>query len=343
MKDSIKSSTNKYKYLLLISLVMVFVLFFLNIILGAGTNLSTFFQNLSNKDSAEYIIFLNIRIPRVIACFFVGAGLSTGGLLLQTMLNNNLASPSIIGINNGAALAVVTISVLIPYSTIASTIATLVGAFLAALLIYLIARKTGASRGKLILAGVAISRLLSALTDTVLHFYPNALANKNLFQLGSFSKVTANQLYITIPLIIIGLVGAILISKNLNVLILGDEVATSLGLNVKVTRFLTLIIVSVLAAASVSIAGLLSFLGLIVPHVVKRIIGVENHTHLVISTILVGASFTMLCDLISRTITMPSELPVGIILALIGIPFFIALIFNKGGKKRVIKNTKLES
>lgn len=340
-----KSYTKKTKLwleeVLIISLIVLIALHF---ILGPYfSSFSEFIEGLKNiNNNAGYKVIFKARLLRILACILVGSALSVAGLLLQVMLNNSLAAPGTVGINSGAGLSIVIVSLFASISGIGLTISTFIGAFLTAMLIYLIARVTGASRNKLILAGIAISRLFSAAIDAICYFSPSVLTNKLSFQLGSFTRISMSSLIFSGMLIILGLIGALIISKYLSILSLGDDVAISLGLDVKLTRFLLLLIVAVLSAGAVSIAGLLSFLGLIVPHIIRKLIGVENQRRLVILTILFGSSLTLLCDLLSKTIFMPFELPVGIIMSLIGIPFFIFLLFSKGGTSRVVKDRKPE-
>lgn len=335
-----KKSTNKKALALIILLVLLVILIFLNIAFGAGSfTFKDFINNINDTKSLSYLIVRYERLPRILACILVGAALSVSGLLLQTMLNNSLAAPGIIGINSGAGLAVVILSLLTSTSSsLSTTIATFIGAFLSAFLIYLLARKTGASRSKLILAGIAISKLFSAAIDTICYISPTALQNKVQFNLGSFAFISTSSLLFAGIIIILGLIGALLISKSLGILILGDDVAQSLGLNVKVTRFLVLLVVALLSAGSVSIAGLLSFLGLIVPHICRKLFGNEDYAKLTGATILVGANLTLLCDLLARTIMLPYDIPVGIIMSIIGVPFFIFLIFYKKGGRRIVKS-----
>jgi len=329
---------------ILISVLIVLVLFYLSIVRFYSSgfeffNLIDVFPELFNKGSRAYRFITNDRLPRVIACILVGAGLSVAGLLTQTMFNNNLATPSIIGINSGGALAFVLLSVISTHnmSSLDISIVTFIGAILSALLIYAIARKTGASRGKLILAGLAITKLFQALIDTICYMDTKALDDKVTFSLGSFYRVTNDKLLFSAIIIIIGLIAAILISKKVSILSLGDEVAHSLGLNVKLTRFLVLLIVALLSSGSVALVGLLSFLGLIVPHITRKIFGEENFKKLIIMTIIVGAAFTVLCDFVAGILLANKEIPVGIIMSVIGVPFFMFLIFEKGGR-RIAKN-----
>ncbi len=321
-------------YLIPALLILTVVLFFASLAIGAvKIPFADVFKALGDPSSSDYIIIVHLRLPRAAACILVGAALACSGLILQTMLNNSLASPGIIGINSGAGLAVVMFSVWFSGSLVGQTIGTFLGAFLSAMLIYAIGRFSGASRNKLILAGIAISRLFAALIDAIVLLNPDVMSDRIAFQLGTLSKISLTSLSFGGPVIIIGLIGALLMSKNLGVLSLGDEVATSLGMNVKLYRFFCLFFVALLSGGAVSMCGLLSFLGLIAPHIVRRIVGVSNYFRLTILTALFGSFLTLLCDLIARTVAAPFELPVGIIMAILGVPFFLFLIFDKGGRR----------
>lgn len=327
------------KWLDITSIIILVILIVLNLILDSTyQGFSSFINAFKTKNYLYGIITENI-IPRTISCILVGAALSVSGLLLQSMLNNSLASPATLGINSGAGLMVIIYSTFINGSSFGLTIATFLGSFLSALLIYLVAKTTGASRNKLVLAGIALSRLFSALMDTILVFEPQGLVSKQAFQLGTFEGILGyKKLLFAGSLIIIGLIAAIIISRYLSVLSLGDDVASSLGMNVKKMRFIILIAASILSAGAVAIAGLLSFLGLIIPHLVRSLIGNENPKRQVKLSIILGSSLTLLCDLLSRMLFIPSQPPVGIFLSLLGIPFFIILLFKKGGNSRVVKN-----
>lgn len=317
-------------------LALFIALLFINLGVGSsGISFSSFGEAFSDHDSAAYTILVYLRLPRVAGCILVGMALAVAGLILQTMLNNSLASPGIIGINSGAGLAVALAALIIPFSTVAQTIGTFLGAFLTAALIYAIARVSGASRGKLILAGIAISRLFSAFIDTIILIEPSVVLDRVAFQLGTMTKSTAESLSFAAPIIIAGLIISLLLSRNLGLLSYGDDMATSMGLNVKRYRFVCLLAVALLSAGAVSLAGLLSFLGLIVPHIVRKLIGTDDYFRLTCVSALFGATLTMLCDLLARTVFMPYELPVGVIMSILGVPFFLFLIFSREGRGRI--------
>jgi len=329
-----KNKNIKLPWLGPVLLILLVILFFVSLAIGAvNIPIGEVFSSLSDPDSSNYIILVYLRLPRAISAILVGAALAVSGLMLQTMLNNSLASPGIIGINSGAGLAVVVFSIWFNGSLIGQTIGTFLGAFLSAMLIYAIGRLSGASRNKLILAGIAISKLFQALIDAIVLVNPDVMSDRIAFQLGTLSKVSFTTLTFGGPVIAVGLIGALLMSRYLGVLTLGDDVATSLGLNVKLYRFFCLFFVALLAGGAVSLCGLLSFLGLIAPHIVRKLVGTTNHFRLTILTGLFGACLTLICDLISRTVVAPFELPVGVCMAVLGVPFFLFLIFDKGGRR----------
>ena len=199
------------------------------------------------------------------------------------------------------------------------------GALAACLCIYAIAARTGASRMTITLVGITISSILTAGINTVKTVFPDSLYNSNAFLVGGISGVSMARLSPACWLIGLGLVCAWLMAKDTDVLNLGEETAGSLGMNVKATRFLLLLLASVLAGSAVSFAGLLGFVGLLAPHICRRFVG-GAHRRLIPACALGGATLVLLCDLAARLLFAPYELPVGIILSLVGGPFFLMLI-----------------
>lgn len=281
------------------------------------------------SDTAGYIFWYS-RLPRTAACLLAGAALAVSGCILQSVLGNRLASPGIIGVNAGAGFAVTVCCALGGVSGWTFSLASFAGAMAAVCTVMLLARKTGASRTTVILSGVAMNSILNALRDAVVTLSPEAGMLGGDFRVGGFSSVSANRLLPAAILILTALVISFTLCNELDVLALGEETAQSLGLPVKTTRTLFLILAAVLAGAAVSFAGLLSFVGLIVPHAVRRFAGNESG-YLLPLCALGGAGFVTVCDLISRLIFTPFELPVGILMAVIGGPFFLILLLKRKG------------
>jgi iron complex transport system permease protein len=273
-------------------------------------------------------ILLFIRLPRTLACIIAGGGLALSGMLLQTALHNPLASPGIIGVNSGAGLAVVLAAALFPPLFWIRGAAAFIGALLATLLIWLIASRTGASKTTVILSGVAVSGLLAALIDTVISIFPETISDRSAFYIGGFASVSLKHVLSAAPFTIASVIMSAVISRRLGLLPMGDEVASSLGLNVRRCRFLAILCAAMLSASAVSVAGLLGFVGLIVPHMARKLAPPNMRVLLPVSFLL-GVCLTLACDIIGRMLFAPYELSAGIPLALIGAPFFLYLILSR--------------
>ena len=284
--------------------------------------------------SAGARIFAFVRLPRTAAALVCGAALSVSGAVIQGVLANRLASPSIVGVNSGAGLAVTICTALGIYGGWRLSVFSFLGAFAAVMLVSLGSRKWGASRGTVILLGVAMNSLLGAVSDTIITFTPNVGVMSNDFKIGEFSAVTYQKLIPAAFMILITLIVLLTLTNELDVLTLGDDNAKGLGMNTSVMRTVFLLLAALLAGCAVSLAGLLSFVGLIVPHAVRRLAGSKS-SHLITLCALFGSAFVCLCDTIARTAFAPYEIPVGIIMAFLGAPFFVfILIKGKGGHAR---------
>ena len=276
-------------------------------------------------------IFWYVRFPRTCAALICGAALAVSGAVIQGVLSNNLASPSVIGVNSGAGLAVTLCSAVGIVGGWKLSLFAFLGAFITVTLVSIGARKWGASRSTVILIGVALNSLLGAVSDTVVTFIPEVSIMSNDFRVGDFSSVTYTKLIPASVLCILTLIVLFTFSNALDVLTLGEENAKGLGMNTNVMRAVFLILSALLAAMAVSVAGLLSFVGLIVPHIVRRI-ATGRSKHLLSLCTLFGAGFVTFCDTIARIIFAPYEIPVGIIMAFLGAPFFLfILVLRRGG------------
>ena len=286
------------------------------------------------SSSAGARIFAFVRLPRTAASLVCGAALAVSGAVIQGVLANPLASPSIIGVNAGAGLAVTLCTALGIYGGWRLSLASFFGAFAAVMLVSLGARKWGASRGTVILIGVAMNSLLGAVSDTIVTFVPDVGVMSNDFKVGEFSAVTYQKLLPSVILIAVTFLFLLTLHHELDVLTLGEENAGGLGMNTNLMRAVFLMLAALLAGCAVSLAGLLSFVGLIVPHAVRRLAGSQS-VHLLGLCALYGAAFVCLCDTVARTAFSPYEIPVGIIMAFLGAPFFVfILVKGKGGHSR---------
>ena len=256
-------------------------------------------------------ILVNVRLPRVLAALLAGGALAVAGAIIQAVLDNPMASPNIIGINSGAGLAVLVAASVFPSALWLPPLAAFAGALATALVIFGISLGASTSRLTVVLAGIAITSVFGAGMNTILIVNPDAYIGSSSFLVGGLSGVAA----------------ALVAAGKLNIMALGDDTAHALGMNVGATRLAMLGLAAVLAGVAVSFAGLLGFVGLIVPHLVRFFVGHDNRWVLPLSAAC-GAAFVVLCDLLSRIMFAPYEVPVGILMAFLGGPFFIYLILK---------------
>ena len=281
--------------------------------------------------SESTLIMFYVRLPRILSSLVCGAALAVSGAIIQGVLSNKLASPSIIGVNSGAGLAVTLCTALGLYGGWQLSFFSFVGAFVTVTLVTAGARRWNASRGTVILIGVAVNSLLGAISDTIVTFIPTVSIISNDFKIGEFSSVTYARLIPAALVILVTIIASFTLTTQLDVLSLGEDTARSLGMNTTAMRTVFLLLAALLAGCAVSLAGLLSFVGLIVPHAIRRLSGSKS-SHLVALCAIFGASFVSLCDTAARTAFAPYEIPVGIIMAFLGAPFFVfILIKGKGG------------
>ncbi len=276
-------------------------------------------------------IFWYARVPRTAACVLAGAALSAAGCVIQGVLRNPLASPGIIGVNAGAGLAVSICCACGVFSGWAMSLSAFAGAMACVALVAILAGRTGASRTVVVLTGVAVNSVGNAPSGGVRVLFPETGMLGGDFQVGGFSAVSYPRLVPGGILICIALCVTFTLCGELDILALGDETAQGLGLRVGFYRGLFLLLAALLAGASVSFSGLLGFLGLIVPNAVRRIAGDGSRTLLSLSA-LAGAALLTLCDLAARLLFAPFELPVGILLAVLGGPFFLWLLLKRRGR-----------
>lgn len=333
MKNLPRCST-KTKCLLLIALVVLAAL--LSLCCGAAA-LSPREVFLSFAGRAETVeseaIVLYARLPRTLGALLAGAAFAVAGAVIQSVLSNPIAAPSVIGVNSGAGLFVALCTAFFPAAARFLPLCAFLGALTGMLVVLTIAEKTGASKMTLVLSGVAVSYVFSAGIDAVLTFVPDALSGYSDFRIGSLANLTMREVLGAAAVIVPAFALVMLLGNGMELLTLGTETARSLGVNVKAVRFALLALAAALAGAAVSFCGLIGFVGMIVPHWMRRLFGGESRTLLLVSA-LGGAAFLTLCDLLSRTLFAPYELPVGIVLAFLGGPFFIALLIRQRGGRR---------
>lgn len=316
-------------------LLLLLLLVIFSALLGAGAGSS--FIDLpaalgeilfGRAESPDARILLYVRLPRVCASLLAGSALAVAGLLIQAVLSNPLASPNVIGVNAGAGFFAFLFMALLPGSTAACALGAFLGALAATLIVYAVAAAAGAGKLTIILAGVAVSSIFTAGLNAVKTFSPETLYNGSTFLIGGFSGVSMADITPAWACILLALLGCMLLPRQLDVLCLGEETARSLGQPVGLIRFAAIILACVLAGCAVSFSGLIGFVGLIVPHITRRLFR-QSHRWLLPGACLLGACLVTFSDLLSRLLFSPYEIPVGILLSLTGGPFFLFLILRR--------------
>ena len=310
----------------IISFVAIVILLFLTIVYSAMTgsiqmSFMDFLTGLFDATNDKMAAIKDLRFPRIIVALFAGAALSVAGVLLQAIMRNPLADAGFIGISAGAAFTKLFIVSFVPTMFFFSPIAAFIGGAFACFLVFLLSWKSGLNPLKLILVGIAINAMFSGLTEAMINFGASSTGSitSNL-TLKTWDDVTLIVTYGTI-----GLVLAFILYAWCNVLVLSDKTAKSVGFNVTVARIFIAIVAVLLAASSVVVAGVISFVGILVPHIARRLVGYD-HQVLIPFTALLGALLILVADTLGRTLFSPMEIPASTIMAVIGGPFLIFLL-----------------
>ncbi|MPQ44277.1 FecCD family ABC transporter permease [Clostridium tarantellae] len=280
---------------------------------------------LTNNNQDNMGIIRDLRMPRVITAILVGANLAVSGVLLQSIIKNPLADPSVTGISSGASLVTIAIMVLFPSLNNYRVLFGFLGGLLSCIIVYLLAFKKNISPMRIILAGIAVNAMLGGMTTMITIFNGRNSLSVQMWLSGSLATVTwkdVNALFINT---LIGLIAAFILFKACNIIILGDKNAKSLGFNADVLRIVISLVAVFLAGISTSIVGIIAFIGLVVPHICRILIG-SNHKYLLPFSCIIGAMLLLIADTLGRTIAKPYEIPVGIVMAVIGGPFFLYLL-----------------
>lgn len=283
-------------------------------------------------------LIVQVRLPRVVLAALVGAALAGAGALYQALFRNPLADPYILGVSSGAGLGAMIALVLTASATAARYGAVPVAAFLGALLTMWLVVRLASARGRLeatslLLAGVAISYTLAAITSFVMVMAREQMAAIVYWTMGGLSAASWGYVAMIAPMFVLGIIVPLLSTRELNLMLLGDERAGHLGLPVERFKVLMLATASLLTAAAVAVAGLIGFVGLMTPHMVRLVIG-PDHRRLLPASLLAGATVLVLADLIARVVLRPIEIPVGIVTAVLGGPFFVWLLVRERGGAR---------
>lgn len=328
-----KSGSVNFFLYMIIGIVFLLVACFFSISFGAAEiSVKSAWEALFSFDSSltEHQTVLSLRLPRTLADMIVGASLAVSGAIMQGTTKNPLADSGLMGISSGATFAMALTLALMPqFSYFQMLIMACIGASLTTGLTYFVAStgKKGMTPQRLVLAGISISMLFGALSGylSIKYHLGHTLM---YFTAGGTADAKWSELSIIFPFFIVGILSAIILSPSVTMLSLGEEVAAGLGLNIKKVKGFSTLIVLVLTGLSVVVIGPVSFVGLIVPHMIRYFVGVD-YRYIIPASILYGALLTVVADVIGRVINRPFETPIGIIFSLIGIPFFLYLVKKK--------------
>ncbi|WP_219728823.1 FecCD family ABC transporter permease, partial [Staphylococcus aureus] len=286
-----------------------------------------------HTDTKATFLLHNVRMPRMIAGLFIGGALAVSGLLMQAMTRNPLASPKIFGVSSGASFFIVFVTIIIPSLEYYALYLGVIGAFIGGLTVYTL---SGATKGmtpiKLALAGMAIHLFFSSMTEGIIILNENSNEQVMFWLVGSLSSMKWDEILTILPWIIGALIVTIFIGRQLTIMELGDDIAKGLGQNINKVRIIIGLLVIILTGMSVSIAGPIGFVGLIVPHIVKRYVS-KNYLVMIPLTFIIGADLLLLSDVLSRLITYPYESPVGIVTSFVGALYFLFITIK--GVKRI--------
>ena len=279
----------------------------------------------SNDNSGNLGVIKDIRLPRVISAVLIGASLGVAGTLLQAVMKNPLADPGITGISSGASLVAIIIMVFFPGLNEFKPLVSFIGGSVAGMMVYLIAYDKGFSPIRIVLAGVAINALLTSMASIVTMFNGGIQNSIDMWLSGSLATVTKSDVNILVICTILGIGLSLMTGKTCNLLALGDKTSKSLGVDTTKQTVIISAIAIFLASTSTGVGGVISFVGLIVPHIARFMIG-SNHNYLIPFSATLGGILLVLADTLGRSIFKPYEVPVGIVMSIIGAPFFIYLL-----------------
>ena len=323
------------KFIILI--VFVLMLLALNVCIGTvNISVSEVIDVLLKRDAhAIYTdIIMQIRLPRTLASFILGAALALSGYLLQTFFNNPIAGPFILGISSGAKMVVALFMVFaleigLKMTSITMILAAFAGAMLSILFVLIISRAVD-NMGMLIVAGVMIGYICSAVTDFVVTFADDSnIVNLHNWSLGSFSGITWENVYVMAVVVFICFCCVFLMSKSIAAYLLGEAYASNMGVNIRRFRIYLVVLSGILSACVTAFAGPISFVGIAVPHLVKRLFKSTKPIIMIPACSLGGGIFCLLCDLLSRIIFAPTELSVSTITAILGAPVVIYIMIRR--------------
>jgi iron complex transport system permease protein len=316
-----------------VSLFLCLAGFLLSLLTGpVQTSPGDLLRFIQNPDRVHSAIFIDLRLSRAVLAFLVGAALALSGAILQGYFRNPMADPFVVGVSSGAALGAV-VATALGFEAAAfgfsgpGLLAFIAGLGIVSLVYALSLRRGGFKVETILLTGIAAGALASALTSFFLFMRSDSYDQAVFWLLGSFQLAEWTQVATIAPWIALSLLASVWLARDMDLLALGDETAQALGSPVRRVRKLFLAMSALLAALSVAVSGIIGFVGLVVPHWVRLLIG-PSHRPLFLSSALAGGTFLLYCDLLARTL-LPAELPIGVITAAVGAPFFLYLLHKK--------------
>ena len=289
------------------------------------------------EESTESILW-SIRVPRILTAFIVGAGLTLCGILMQALTKNPLADPYVLGISHGASAGAVSV-IMYGYLSFLGGYGTMVGAFFGAVISIILALRIATIRNKvtatqLVLAGIAVSALFGAITNYMIYHTKTGsdkVKTATYWLMGSLNGASWDKLKYASIAFVVCLIMILALTRNLDVLLLGDDVAVTVGVDTDKLKLIIIAVATLLTGVIVSVSGTIGFVGLTIPHITRSIVGTK-HKRLIPASVLVGGTFLVVADIISRVIVAPEELPIGVVSAFFGAPFFLYLIRKSNGK-----------
>jgi iron complex transport system permease protein len=344
----------KLRTIMLICIPIVVIILFISIGVGS-TNISPLttlkvicsqipiLKDVVKADytTLDYNMVIAMRLPRVLLAFIVGASLAVCGVTMQALVRNKLADPFILGVSSGASATAALFSVFGVFSFLGQyslPLSSFIGAALSIIFVYMLSKINGRMNiSQLLLAGVAVAMIMDAVTSLILISAPDAFATHNINFWLSGSLTGAKWSYLTLPLIVILVCSAFLMFnyRTLNVLVLGEETAGTLGINVSRMQKALVLVASLLAGVAISVSGSIGFVGLMVPHICRMLVGAD-HKRILPLSMLLGGLTVVIADVAARVIAAPDEIPVGILTAFVGAPFFVVMLKNKRTARTMI-------
>lgn len=350
LKEDLHQNNTKKAIIIILSLILLVLVILISISVGPirmsleeVINVLFFGQKTIIGPYGEPIdvqnVVFNLRLPRVLCAMLIGAALAVSGAAMQGIFRNPMASPSVLGISSGAAFGAC-LSIIFGFSIASGSFAipsmAFIFSFITLFLVYSMARtKMGVPISMLLLSGIAVGAFFNGLVSLLQYYADDKLEGIVFWLMGNLNSCGWDQFFIILLPILVGSIVLMFYSKELNLLSLGDDQATNLGVNVERTRIIILVASALTVAGAVAVSGVIGFVGLIVPHIFRMLLG-PDHRLLIPMSIVGGAIFMVIMDALSRVLVAPAELPVGILTAILGAPFFIYILRTR--KKEIWGN-----